>query len=85
VDGQLTSVGSGGFAVRLHAVLPPVAVAGTCVSLRLLRPATQDLPALIAAGATAPTAVALLADIISARLAFLVSGGTGAGNTAPHL
>jgi pilus assembly protein CpaF len=81
VDGQLTRVGAGGFAVRLHAVLPPVAVGGTCLSLRVLRPATQDLPALIAAGAIVPTAAALLADIIAARLAFLVSGGTGAGKT----
>src|SRR6202040_2715132 len=54
---------------------------GPCLSLRVLRPATQDLSALIAAGAIAPTAAALLADIISARLAFLVSGGTGAGKT----
>ncbi len=48
VDGQLTGIGSGQFTVRLHAVLPPVAVAGTCVSLRVLRPATQDLAALAA-------------------------------------
>jgi pilus assembly protein CpaF len=81
VDGQLTGLGAGGFAVRLHAVLPPVAVGGTCLSLRVLRPATQDLPALIAAGAIAPTAAALLGEIIAARLAFLVSGGTGAGKT----
>jgi pilus assembly protein CpaF len=81
VDGQLTGVGTGGFAVRLHAVLPPVAVGGTCMSLRVLRPATQDLAALIAAGAIAPTAAALIDDIIAARLAFLVSGGTGAGKT----
>jgi pilus assembly protein CpaF len=81
VDGQLTGVGTGGFAVRLHAVLPPVAVGGTCLSLRVLRPATQDLAALIAAGAIAPDAAGLLAEIISARLAFLVSGGTGAGKT----
>src|SRR6201997_2856802 len=81
VDGQLTGVGAGGFAVRLHAVLPPIAAGGTCLSLRVLRPATQDLPALIAAGAIAPAAAALLADIIAARLAFLVSGGTGAGKT----
>lgn len=81
VDGQLTGVGAGGFAVRLHAVLPPIAVGGTCLSLRVLRPATQDLSALIAAGAIAPTAATLLADIIAARLAFLVSGGTGAGKT----
>lgn len=81
VDGQLTGVGSGQFTVRLHAVLPPVAAAGTCLSLRVLRPATQDLAALAEAGAIAPQAAQLLADVISARLAFLVSGGTGAGKT----
>src|SRR6201996_8083986 len=81
VDGQLAGVGAGGFAVRLHAVLPPVAAAGTCLSLRVLRPAAQDLAALIAVGAIAPEAAALVADIIAARLAFLVCGGTGAGKT----
>jgi pilus assembly protein CpaF len=81
VDGQLASVGSGQFTVRLHAILPPVAVAGTCLSLRVLRPATQDLAALASTGAIAPEAGALLADVIAARLAFLVSGGTGAGKT----
>lgn len=80
VDGQLTGIGAG-FAVRLHAVLPPVAAAGTCLSLRVLRPASQDLAALIAAGALAPEAAAMVADIIAARLAFLVCGGTGAGKT----
>ncbi len=81
VDGQLTGLGAGGFAVRLHAVLPPVAVGGTCLSLRVLRPATQDLTALIAAGAIEPAAASLIDDIITARMAFLVSGGTGAGKT----
>lgn len=81
VDGQLSGVGSGRFAVRLHAVLPPVAADGTCISLRVLRPATQGLDALAAAGAIAPQARDLLEAVISARLAFLVSGGTGAGKT----
>lgn len=81
VDGQLIGLGSGQFTVRLHAVLPPVAAAGTCLSLRVLRPATQDLGALVAQGAIAATAAGLLEDIIGARLAFLVSGGTGAGKT----
>lgn len=81
VDGQLTGSGAGGATVRLHAVLPPIAVAGTCLSLRVLRPATQDLAALTAAGTIAPGAVGLVADIIAARLAFLVCGGTGAGKT----
>lgn len=81
VDGQLPGSDTGQFAVRLHAVLPPVATAGTCLSLRVLRPATQDLAALVGAGAIAPPAAELLDGIIAARLAFLVSGGTGAGKT----
>ncbi|MDP7706475.1 TadA family conjugal transfer-associated ATPase [Mycobacterium sp. TY815] len=81
VDGQLTGIGAGGFAVRLHAVLPPVAAGGTCLSLRVLRPATQNLEALTAAGTVAPRAAELLSGIIGARLAFLVCGGTGAGKT----
>lgn len=81
VDGVLAGGGAGQFSVRLHAILPPVAPAGTCISLRLLRPATQDMAALAAAGAIAPAAAAMLHDVITARLAFLVSGGTGAGKT----
>lgn len=81
VDGQLTGVGGGRFTVRLHAVLPPVAAGGTCLSLRVLRPATQDLGALSAAGTIAAEARELLDAIVAARLAFLVSGGTGAGKT----
>ncbi|OBC04419.1 conjugal transfer protein [Mycobacterium sp. 852013-50091_SCH5140682] len=79
VDGQLT--GPGAATVRLHAVLPPVAVGGTCLSLRVLRPATQDLASLTASGAIAPDAAELLHAVIDARLAFLISGGTGCGKT----
>jgi pilus assembly protein CpaF len=46
-----------------------------------LRPATQDLAALMQTGTIEPPAAALLKDIIAARLAFLISGGTGAGKT----
>jgi len=81
VDAQLSAGVNGRPTVRLHAVLPPIAAGGTCLSLRVLRPATQDLAALVAAGAIAPEANQLLHDIIAARLAFLVSGGTGAGKT----
>ena len=81
VDGQLAGGIGGQFTIRLHAVLPPIAVAGTCISLRVLRPASQGLAALTAAGAISSEAAALLADVISSRLAFLVSGGTGAGKT----
>jgi pilus assembly protein CpaF len=81
VDGQLTGLGIGDFTVRLHAVLPPIAGGGTCLSLRVLRPASQDLTALVGSGAIAAEAADLLNQIIAARLAFLVSGGTGAGKT----
>jgi pilus assembly protein CpaF len=81
VDGQLTSVGRRGYSVRLHAVLPPLAVDGTCLSLRVLRPATQDLAALIESGAIPGEAVALVEAAIADRRAFLVVGGTGAGKT----
>ena len=81
VDGHLSGAADGRFTVRLHAVLAPIASGGTCLSLRVLRPATQDLAKLARAGAIGKEAVALLNGIIAARLAFLISGGTGAGKT----
>ena len=81
VDGQLAGVTGTEYTVRLHAVLTPIASGGTCLSLRVLRPATQDLATLIRDGAIADDAADLLDKIIAARLAFLVSGGTGAGKT----
>ncbi len=81
VDAVLPGPGGGAVAVRLHAVLPPVAAAGTCISLRVLRPAAQTLAGLAAIGAVPPQAEQLLRDVVAARLAYLVSGGTGAGKT----
>ncbi|AKS31027.1 TadA family conjugal transfer-associated ATPase [Mycolicibacterium goodii] len=79
VDGHLGGIGP--FTVRLHAVLPPIAAGGTCLSLRVLRPATQNLDGLARSGAIAPVALGLLNRIVAARLALLISGGTGAGKT----
>ncbi|MFJ2665652.1 TadA family conjugal transfer-associated ATPase [Nocardia fluminea] len=84
VDGKLAGTEAtlgDAFGVRLHAVLAPVAHDGTCLSLRVLRPATQGLDALASAGSIPPDARRLLGDIVRARLAFLVVGGTGAGKT----
>ncbi|MFI6321430.1 TadA family conjugal transfer-associated ATPase [Nonomuraea sp. NPDC050556] len=67
--------------VRLHAVLPPIASGGTCVSLRLPPRRTFTLEALVEAGTLAPEAVQVLTRIVRARLAFLVTGGTGTGKT----
>lgn len=76
VDGWLADAG-----VRLHAVLPPVSAGGTCLSLRVLRPATHDLSALRELGTLDTTGEELLRAVLAARLAFLVSGGTGTGKT----
>lgn len=75
VDGRLPD------GTRLHAVLPPVASDGTCLSLRVLRPARYDLAALAAAGLFPGVSEAVLRAMVAARLAFLVCGGTGSGKT----
>ncbi len=67
--------------VRLHAVLPPVAPGGTCLSLRVARTRAFTLAELQAAGSLPPDGVALLHDLVAARVAFLVTGGTGSGKT----
>lgn len=67
--------------VRLHAVLPPVAVAGTTISLRVPRRRSFDLPGLVAAGSLPADAVPWLEALVASRAAFLVSGGTGCGKT----
>ncbi|WP_405778362.1 TadA family conjugal transfer-associated ATPase [Streptomyces sp. NBC_00859] len=66
---------------RLHAVLEPVAVGSTCLSLRVVRPKAFSLGELVAAGTVPPRGDELLRALIEARLSFLVSGGTGSGKT----
>jgi pilus assembly protein CpaF len=66
---------------RLHAVLPPVAVAGPYLSLRTFRRHAFTLDELVASGAVEPAAARLLTAIVAARVAYLVAGGTGSGKT----
>ncbi|WP_439384237.1 TadA family conjugal transfer-associated ATPase [Amycolatopsis lexingtonensis] len=80
VDGWLPGSGPHG-RIRVHAVLPPIAAAGTCLSLRVLRPATHDLAALRTLGAFDADGAKLLQTVVAKRMAFLVTGGTGAGKT----
>lgn len=61
---------------RLHALLPPVASPGPCLSLRLPRRGARELDDLVS-----PGVAALLRDVVAARLPFLVTGGTGSGKT----
>jgi len=66
---------------RLHAVLPPVAPNGTCLSLRTFTARAFTIGDLESAGTLRNGAALLLRAIIRARAAFLVSGGTGSGKT----
>ncbi|MEV5980745.1 TadA family conjugal transfer-associated ATPase [Streptomyces sp. NPDC052114] len=66
---------------RLHAVLPPVAVGSTCLSLRVVRPRAFTLTELITEGTVPPGGDRVLRALLDARLSFLISGGTGSGKT----
>lgn len=75
VDGRLPD------GTRLHAVLPPLAAGGTCLSLRVLRPRRHTLSALAAAGTLPGHSLAILQRCLAARLPMLITGGTGSGKT----
>ncbi|MFL6137711.1 MAG: TadA family conjugal transfer-associated ATPase [Frankiaceae bacterium] len=66
---------------RLHAVLPPVSVGGTLLSLRVPRQGGMALEEMVASGSLPPATADLLRAVVAARLAFLVTGGTGSGKT----
>jgi pilus assembly protein CpaF len=66
---------------RLHAVLPPVSPSGTCLSLRCFRPRGFTLRQLHATGTLTDESADLVAAIVRARCAFLITGGTGSGKT----
>lgn len=65
---------------RLHAVLPPL-VAHPTLSLRVLTRERFDVAALVARGGMPAGVAELLAAVVAARLAFVVTGGTGSGKT----
>lgn len=66
---------------RFHAVLAPTARPGTVVSLRVPRARVFTLAELVAGHAVTEEGADLLAAIVAARSAFLVTGGTGTGKT----
>lgn len=81
VDGRLSGVGRHDYGVRLHAMIPPLALDGTCISLRVLRSAAKDFDTLAAGGGVPDEVRSLVLDVVARRRAFLVVGGTGAGKT----
>ncbi|SDM06345.1 pilus assembly protein CpaF [Corynebacterium mycetoides] len=70
-----------GTLLRFHAILSPVARAGTCISLRVLRATTATLDDLTRRGAMDAERAEVLRRVVTRRRAFLVLGGTGAGKT----
>lgn len=75
VDGRLPD------GTRLHAVLAPVSMPGTCLSLRVPATRTFSLDDLVAAGSVPRSGAELLRRMIVRKVPFLVSGGTGSGKT----
>jgi pilus assembly protein CpaF len=67
--------------VRLHAVLPPISPHGTVISLRIVARRTYSLSELEDLGSLVPEMTAALRELVAARLAFLITGGTGTGKT----
>jgi pilus assembly protein CpaF len=65
---------------RLHAVLPPL-TAHTTLSLRFLARERHDLAGLVRRQAMPGPVAGVLDAIVAARLAFVISGGTGIGKT----
>lgn len=78
-DGRLDR--DDGSAVRIHAVLAPPAVGGTCLSVRVLRQAQTSLDALVAGGSVPRDIGERLRRLVERRVSFLVIGGTGSGKT----
>ena len=66
---------------RLHAVIPPIAASCSLISLRIPSHRGFRLDDVVAAGTIDEHGAEWLRAIVSARLAFLVSGGTGSGKT----
>ena len=66
---------------RLHAVIPPIAQGCAVVSLRIPRRRSFTLDQLVEVGSLTAHGASWLRAIVDARLAFLISGGTGTGKT----
>lgn len=76
VDGRLPD-GS-----RVNAVIPPLSLRGTLLTIRRFRPKPWTLTDLVTTGALTTPMVELLTACVKARLNVLISGGTSSGKTS---
>lgn len=70
-----------GAGVRVHAVLEPVAVTGTAISIRIPAHKTLTFDELVAAGLCGIDCADYLLEAVQDRHNLLISGGTGTGKT----
>ncbi|MDC5698402.1 TadA family conjugal transfer-associated ATPase [Intrasporangium calvum] len=75
VDGQLPS------GARLHAMLPPLVADGPHITIRVPARDHLSFDRLAAKGVFPEAWAMVLREVVARRLAFVVSGGTGAGKT----
>ncbi len=66
---------------RVNAVIPPVAVDGPLLSIRIFAKIPFTVESLIENGTITPEIPTLLAGIVQAKRNILISGGTGSGKT----
>ncbi|MBC9928249.1 MULTISPECIES: CpaF family protein [unclassified Leucobacter] len=67
--------------LRVHAVLPPIAVAGTVISIRVPRLVPLSFADLVRGGLCDPGTARWLTDAVRGRENLLISGATGTGKT----
>ncbi|WP_084766931.1 CpaF family protein [Leucobacter komagatae] len=70
-----------GDGIRVHAVLEPVAVAGTVISIRLPAPSPARLTDIARAGLCDPPVLRLLERSVAQKRNILITGGAGSGKT----
>lgn len=67
---------------RIHAVIPPIAVEGTVISIRVARSSSAGLKQLAAHWEGADDWLRALRSLVAQRRNYLVSGATGSGKTS---
>ena len=66
---------------RVNAIIPPLAIDGSCVSIRKFSKDPLQVSDLVEKQSFTPEIAELLRGIVRARLNVLISGGTGTGKT----
>jgi len=66
---------------RVNAIIPPLAIDGSCVSIRKFSKDPLQVSDLVEKQSFTPEIAELLQGIVRARLNVLISGGTGTGKT----